>query len=348
MIPASSIEVLIMMLHLLLPFAFVASPWLGWALHMPWLTVLLAVCVIPIAEWIWGRIKPGQPETPNHWPDSVLRIFMLLTIFDVVTLPLMSPHMDTATSVWMAVACGYVAGGTGIVLAHELGHRREWIDKALARVLLCCIAYGHYIIEHNRGHHRHAATLQDAASARQTESFWRFMPRYFVGVMVDAVRLSQQKPGRINEAMALLGISLALAVALTVWVGLSALCFMVLTAFVAQTTVASVDYIEHWGLQRHIQNGKPERMGPQHTWDCANRMSDLMFFNLPRHASHHLHPSLDCNGLQHTSASPQMPTGYAGMSLLSLVWPLYRQVMTPRLPKGATMPLPLAQHETQM
>jgi alkane 1-monooxygenase len=241
----------------------------------------------------------------------------------------------------MAMGCGYVAGGTGIVLAHELGHRREWVDKALARALLCWIGYGHYIIEHNRGHHRHAATMQDAATARQHESLWRFMPRYWVGVMVDALRLSRHKPGRVNEALALLALSLGLAVALTAWAGWSSLGFMLFTAVVAQTTVASIDYVEHWGLQRQIRQGKPERMGPQHTWDCANRVSDLLFFHLPRHAAHHLQPSLDCNGLSHTPDAPQMPTGYAGMSLLSLVWPLYRRVMTPRLPPQQQLPLPM-------
>jgi alkane 1-monooxygenase len=332
MIPTSWIEVLIWMLHLLLPLSFVVSPWVGWVLDWPWLTVSLAMGAIPLAEWCWGRAPSGRHDQNTHWPVAVLRGFMLWTLFEIIALACMSPGMDTWSFVWSAVACGYVAGGTGIVLAHELGHRRAWIDKALARALLCWIGYGHYVIEHNRGHHRLAATAQDAASARASESLWRFMPRYFVGVMVDAMRLSRQKPGRINEALALLGISLWMAAALTAGLGLSALGFMALTACVAQTTVASIDYIEHWGLRRQIHHGKLERMGPEHTWDCANRVSELMFFNLPRHASHHLQPSLDCNGLERTPASPQMPTGYAGMSLLSLVWPLFRKVMTPRLP----------------
>ena len=103
----------------------------------------------------------------------------------------------------------------------------------------------------------------------------------------------------------------------------------------AQSLVAAVDYIEHWGLERAQANGRPERMGPQPTWDCANRVSDAMLFNLPRHASHHLEPSLDCDALYRVPASPQMPTGYAGMVLLAFAPPLYRRIMLPRLPGPA-------------
>jgi len=57
-----------------------------------------------------------------------------------------------------------------------------------------------------------------------------------------------------------------------------------------------------------------------------------MLFNLPRHASHHLEPSLNCDALYRSSDSPQMPFGYAGMALLAMIPPLFKYVMSPRLP----------------
>ena len=129
--------------------------------------------------------------------------------------------------------------------------------------------------------------------------------------------------------------SVLVALLLSLLVGVEAVGFALITALTAQTLVATIDYVEHWGLQREMIDGKPERIGPQHIWDCGNRISDALLFNLPRHAAHHLEPSLDCNALRRVSASPQMPTGYAGMSLLSAIWPLYRHIMTPRLPSNA-------------
>lgn len=345
-----------MLLHLLLPLGFTLSPLIGWQLDMAWLTIVLAAVALPLAEWLIGRGQPSQStsskatphqsphqSTPNQstsnratlhyqWPAWFLRTVMLLVLIICIGFALHAPSMSAADFWWLALGCGYVAGGIGIVLAHELGHRRALIDRALARALLCWIGFGHYAIEHNRGHHRAAATVHDPASARQEESLWRFMPRYFSGVFIHALRLSQQKPGRINEALALTSISVLLALILTLSAGIEALGFALITAWVAQTLVATIDYVEHWGLQRDVIDGKAERIGPQHIWDCDNRISDALLFNLPRHSAHHLEPSLHCNELRHVSTSPQMPAGYAGMSLLAFIWPVYRRIMTPRLP----------------
>ena len=336
-----------MLLHLLLPIGFTLSPLLGGYLELPWLTLVLAMLVLPLAEWLFGRVNAHDQgrvdalestpsKAPNYqWQPWLLRSVMLMVLIMCIGFALHAPHLSSVSFWLLALSCGYVAGGIGIVLAHELGHRRPLIDRTLARALLCWIGFGHYAIEHNRGHHRAAATLPDPASARQDESLWRFMPRYFSGVFIHAVRLSRQKPGRLNEALALTGVSTLLALTLALFAGIEALGFAVVTACTAQTLVATVDYVEHWGLQRNIIDGKPERIGPQHIWDCANRISDALLLNLPRHAAHHLEPSLDCNALRRVTASPQMPTGYAGMSLLSAIWPLYRHIMTPRLPNNA-------------
>ena len=318
-----------MLLHLLLPLGFTLSPLAGWLLGLPWLTVVLATAALPLAEWFLGRERGDAPSVNYRWHAWFLRAVMLAVLATCVGFALHAPQMDWPQLILMALGCGYVAGGIGIVLAHELAHRRPMLDRTLARALLCWIAYGHYAIEHNRGHHRAAATRADAATARREESVWQFMPRYFFNVFVDAVMLSRGKRSRVNEALALAGLTLLMGILLFIAGGWHSTVFAIITAWIAQTLVAAVDYVEHWGLERQMVNGKHERMGPQHTWDCANRVSDAI---LPRHSSHHLEPSLDCNGLSRTPASPQMPTGYAGMTILALLPPLYRRIMTPRLP----------------
>jgi alkane 1-monooxygenase len=321
-----------MLLHLLLPLGFTLSPLFGWLIDWPWLTVLLATVVLPLAEWMVGRERSDAASINYRWPVWFLRAVMLAVLMICAGFALLAAEMTWSQLIPMALGCGYVAGGIGIVLAHELGHRRPAIDRALARALLCSIAYGHYVIEHNRGHHRAAATRTDAATARREESVWRFMPRYFFYVFVDAVKLSRAKRGNLNEAIALAVITALMALLLFVAGGWQSTLFAIITGATAQFLVAAIDYVEHWGLERQTIDGKPERMGPQHTWDCANRVSDALLFNLPRHSAHHLEPSLDCNDLPRTPASPQMPTGYAGMTILAAVSPLYRWIMTPRLP----------------
>ena len=84
--------------------------------------------------------------------------------------------LSVIESIGLAVTMG-VVGGIGINTAHELGHKRENSEKWLSRVALAQTGYGHFFIEHNRGHHVRVATPEDPASSRLGESFWEFLPR---------------------------------------------------------------------------------------------------------------------------------------------------------------------------
>ena len=316
-------------MHLILPLSFTLSPLLAWATGWYGLTVVVAALMLPLAEW-W--VGPGNAtDTRPRWATSFPRLVLTLAIMISLGLALQAPLLDWPDLIWLALSCGYVLGGIGIVLAHELGHRRPLIDRALARLLLLSVGFGHYAIEHNRGHHRAAATYDDPATARRHEGLWVFLPRYFSGIFVDAVHLSRARSGRFNEALTLLAASIALYALMFALGGTKTLAFCIVQSLLALLLVGAIDYVEHWGLVRSTVNGKPERMGVAHTWDCANRVADAMLFNLPRHAAHHIEPSLDCDELYRSPLSPQMPTGYAGMALMAMLPPLYKRVMTPRL-----------------
>jgi len=322
--------------HALLPVLFALTPTLGLWGGLPGLTGFIGFVLLPFLEWTWGRGTVVAPQWGRQAPRAVMALVLLQPI---VLLGWVSAQAEPA-AVWrvavLGLACGSVAGAVGIVLAHELGHRRSPLDRGLARALLCMVGWGHYLIEHNRGHHRHAALAHDPASARREEGLWSFLPRYWVGVWKGAVALSGQQQGPLNEAWSLAAATAALW-GLAWWMaGAPGLVFCLAQAAVAQLLVGCVDYIEHWGLQRRIgPQGRPERMSAAHIWDCRNAASDLMLFNLPRHAHHHLEPWHQADDLRHTPASPQMPTGYAGMVLLALVPPLFKRVMEPRLPPQA-------------
>lgn len=323
-------------MHRWLPVLFAASPSIGEWIGIPWLALLLATVVLPLAEWSLRNREDGAAHQLS-WGTWYLRVVMLLVLVQSVWLSWHATQSDGMTLLWLGLSAGYVAGGTGIVLAHELGHRRRLADHALARGLLALIGYGHYAIEHNRGHHRHVGTWDDPATARACESLWQFLPRYYAGVWINAVRLSREKPQqgalhRLNEALALL-VASALTWMLLAWCfGINALTFLVLQAVVAQWLVGTVDYIEHWGLQRKRSDERTEPLGAHHIWDCDNPVSNRLLFNLPLHSSHHLEPWRTCEQLHPVPASPQMPTGYAGMVLIATIPPLFRRLVSPRLP----------------
>ena len=77
-------------------------------------------------------------------------------------------------------------GGIAINTAHELGHKRAQVEKWLSRVALAQTWYGHFFVEHNRGHHVRVATADDPASARMGESLYSFIRRSVVGSLRSA------------------------------------------------------------------------------------------------------------------------------------------------------------------
>ena len=91
-----------------------------------------------------------------------------------------------------ATSVGLVAG-IAINTAHELGHKRPALERWLSKVALAQSAYGHFQLEHNRGHHTKVSTPEDPASARLGESFWEFLPRTVIGSLRSALRLERER-----------------------------------------------------------------------------------------------------------------------------------------------------------
>ncbi len=64
-------------------------------------------------------------------------------------------------------------GGVGINTAHEMGHKKETLERWLSKITLAQTCYGHFYIEHNRGHHVRVATPETRrrrGSARRSGS----------------------------------------------------------------------------------------------------------------------------------------------------------------------------------
>ena len=96
----------------------------------------------------------------------------------------------------------------------------------------------------------------------------------------------------------------------------------------------TVNYIEHYGLQRKINiTGKYERVQPFHSWNSNHPVGRIMLFELSRHSDHHFNASRKYQVLKNHDNSPEMPTGYPGMMILSLIPPLWFYIMNKRIKK---------------
>jgi alkane 1-monooxygenase len=299
-------------------------------------------------------VAPGPPRPPPP-PRPQPRLQWLLRLYVPLQLALLATGLHAARAATglevagLAFAVGFIAGGMGITFAHELGHSRNRVDRALAWVLMTSVNYSHFMVEHYRGHHRNVATWDDPASARRGESLWRFLPRTLAGSLISAWRLEArqirqvqqirhgrgQSAGRGWLGRPLVWCTLANLLALpAIWLygGLPALAFWLGQSAMAIWLLEAVNYIEHYGLQRRAdsdgQRGEP--FGLQHAWNADHVLSNSLLANLQRHSDHHLHPATPYPQLQ-ALPGPQLPSGYSGCLLLAAVPPLWFAVMEPRL-----------------
>lgn len=244
--------------------------------------------------------------------------------------------------VLLGLGIGGVAGGQGITFAHELGHSRRRADRVLGWLLMGSVCYAHFMVEHYRGHHVRAATFDDPASARRGESLWRFLPRTLLGSLrsawrLEAARLQQQKLSWGSSALLWASASQVLwLVLLWALLGPLAVLFWLVQSAQAIFLLETINYVEHYGLQRREQNGKREAFGLRHAWNADHLLTNCMLINLQRHSDHHMHAWKPYAELQ-PLAGPQLPTGYAGCLFLALVPALWFRLMEPRLQSEAAL-----------
>jgi len=308
---------------------------------------MLVFVVFPILDIVVG-LDPSNP------PDSVLawlerdRYYRWCTY---LFLPLLYVSLVFACWMWaygrltvfdkigLAVTLATVTG-IAIADAHELGHKRASLERWLSKIALAPTGYGHFYIEHNRGHHVRVSTPEDPASARMGESFYVFLPRTVLGSLRSAWRLEKarfERMGRLrwsirNDLLNAWLMTIVLYAALIGVFGVTVVPYLLAQAVLGFSLLEVVNYLEHYGLLRQrCEDGRYERCRAAHSWNSNNVASNVLLYHLQRHSDHHAYPVRRYQVLRHLEEAPQLPTGYAGMIVLAMIPPLWRRVMDRRL-----------------
>ncbi|MFM7068466.1 MAG: alkane 1-monooxygenase, partial [Actinomycetes bacterium] len=238
-----------------------------------------------------------------------------------------------------ALTVGTVAG-VAINTAHELGHKSVKLERRLAKLALAQSGYGHFYVEHNRGHHNRVATPEDPASSRLGETFWEFLPRTVVGSARSAWHLESKRlraqNKRVwsmdNDVLTAWSMTVVLFGGLTAAFGPKVLPFLIVQAIFGFSLLEVVNYLEHYGLLRQRDaNGRYERCRPEHSWNSNHIASNVVLYQLERHSDHHAHPTRRYQALRHFNESPQLPSGYGLMLGLAYLPPVWRRVMDHRV-----------------
>jgi alkane 1-monooxygenase len=308
---------------------------------------VLVFGVFPLADLLFGMDAENPPDSALKWleQDRYYRwctyLYIPIQYAGLVFACWLwsSGKLSTVDDIGLALTVAMVSG-IGINTAHELGHKRASLERWLSKVALAESAYGHFFIEHNRGHHVRVATPEDPASSRLGESFYAFLPRTVAGSLRSGWGLERERLGRMgrspwtlrNDILGAWAMTVVLFAALAVVFGPVVLPYLLLQAVLGFCLLEVVNYLEHYGLLRqHREDGRYERTRPEHSWNSNNVASNVLLYHLQRHSDHHANPIRRYQALRHVDEAPQLPTGYAGMIVLAAIPPLWRRVMDRRL-----------------
>ncbi|MEM9729620.1 MAG: alkane 1-monooxygenase [Myxococcota bacterium] len=335
---------------LLVPAFVGCGPLLYWATGsaaLLWFPVAVVYFGIPMADILLGEDLNNPPEevVPQLEADPYYRwaTYVLVPVLWIAFIG-NAVFVGTVNLPWYGVLA--MIGNTGLVcgfginLGHELGHKKSKLERGLATSVLSMAAYGHFAIEHNRGHHRHVATPEDVASSRMGETVYRFALRELPGAFLRAWRLEkgrlerhEQRVWSLDNEIVRAGlITIAVSVTLVGALGWIMVPFLLGTYFFGAFQLTLANYIEHYGLLRQKRsNGLYERCKLHHSWNSNHIVSNWATYHLQRHSDHHANPGRRYQSLRSFNDLPELPNGYLGMFLLALVPPLWFRAMDPRL-----------------
>jgi alkane 1-monooxygenase len=303
--------------------------------------------VIPILDALFGQDQHNPPEevVPLMAADQYYRVLLYVGLillyaqFLVVAWFLGTHSVPWWAYLTLTLGTGFTSA-LAILVGHELGHKNSALDQLAAQVATGLVGYGHFRVEHNRGHHVSVATPEDCVSARMGESIYRFAAREIPGAVRRGWKLEKERLEKAgasvwsvrNEILMSWGLTWAIAISLIVVFGVVIIPFLIIHYVYAWYGLTQANYVEHYGLLRQkLPNGRYEPTEPRHSWNTNHIFSNLVSFHLQRHSDHHAHALRPYQALRDFPELPQLPSGYPGCFGLAAIPPLWFKVMDPKL-----------------
>ncbi|MFT3912868.1 MAG: fatty acid desaturase [Anaeromyxobacteraceae bacterium] len=295
-----------------------------------------------VAFYVLGDVAFGEDRSvPRHRHPGLLtfQLWLALPLLGAIVLASLRSLPEAAgpghlVSAWLLT--GLMIGMVGTIPAHELTHR-TWdpVSRLVGRWLLAFSLDTTFAIEHVYGHHRYVATAADPATAPRGRSVYRHVvvstwKGNASAWRIEVARLAKRGRGAFGWRNAVLRgqlMSLALVAGAWAYGGWRAAAFFLACALWGKALLEIVNYMEHYGLVR--EPGAPVK--PRHSWNTTRRLSSWTLFNLTRHSHHHAQGELPFHALRPLPGAPTMIAGYLTTIVLTLVPPVWRRLMAPRL-----------------
>lgn len=309
-----------------------------------WGGIWPALAVVWITAFVFFMDRAVAPLTPDKVHSSTNA---LLWVFGVVHFTLWgigiwavgaNPRLDTADKLPLLIGIGLYFGQISNSAAHELIHTAARAPRRLGIAIYGSLLFAHHASAHMRVHHVWAATLNDPSTAQLGQGFWRFLLRAWIDGFVagkraeDHLRRGRDRPFWTHPYAAYATLSVgAILLSLLISGGAGLIALLVVSIY-AQVQLYLSDYVQHYGLERRtLANGKPEPIGPEHSWNAPHWYSSAMMLNAPRHSDHHINPARSFPALTlKRGQMPILPYSLPVMAVAALIPFFWRRLMDKR------------------
>ena len=339
-----------MFFYLVTPLILIASSSLGLLINPSWSVspFIWVFILVPIIDLVLPYLSKQDVDLKENMLHNfsiliILPCILFLIVFGLIVVSDSSISLLVAAALGAAV--GMSGGSIGITTAHELIHRQNKYMRGIGVLLLVLCCYGHFRIEHVYGHHKNVATKEDPATARKGENFYFYFIRCVINSVISSWNiekniLDKKNINTLNLQNRMLHYFILEIIFLFIAffiAGINGLIFVIFHSFVSITLLELVNYIQHYGLERKIQNGKYERFTDHHSWNSRHISANWSTFNLGLHAEHHQSASKPYPLLSQEEKVIEMPANYSIMLIMALIPPLWFFIMDRKIDKLKTI-----------
>lgn len=305
---------------------------------------VFAFVLVPVMELIlpqnpdnYSQIE-SQNRLQNHFYDLLLclNLPLVYAILGFCFYKIEQQQQGLVETFGTTLSLGIILGANGINVAHELGHRASLVERIIGKLLLIPSHYTHFFIEHNHGHHLNVATPNDPSTAKINQSLYAFWWQTVCGTYKEAwkIQIKLNKTNKTawystkNDMMWFTLIQVLYPFIIWIAFGSKASIIAVFAGIVGFLLLETINYIEHYGLQRSIlPSGRYERVSEKHSWNSNHILGRIILYELTRHSDHHFKSQKKYQVLEHHHSSPQLPFGYPASMVLAFFPPLWFVLM---------------------
>ena len=318
--------------------------------YFSFFTLGYAFILIPILELILNETdrKYSENEKEDRLKNFLFDGMLYLNLPIVFILlsyglnKLIVNSYETYEIIGLIFSLGILLATNAINVAHELGHRKNILDRNLSKLLFLPCLYMHFYLEHNLGHHKNVGTQEDPATARYNQNLFHFwiesvIKQYFNAWSIQLRLLSTEKRSFFsvkNDMFFYTIFQIGYLIFLFQIFGLIGMVYGIIAAVISFLFLETINYIEHYGLKRKkLPSGRYERVEKFHSWNSNHIVGRIVLYELTRHSDHHYKSNKKYQILENINESPQLPFGYPTSMLLAIFPPLWFHIMNKRVPK---------------